>query len=235
MVMMDYAGDAIASKSDCSANAYLIIIICLNLTPILTMKAEESAAYKFTLSVLYPVIIMKILVVQRLGLFGLVVAIATFTHQSAMQAEVRSPIAEAITQQIASSRTDLSAKLLPGSVAIAQPTPTLAQTNTPASGSFVSDAHPTSGNARIIEENGQRYLELDESFRSDAGPDLLVLLHKEAVPRSYNSDNYLNLGPMQRAVGTQRYVIPAEVDLNAFQSAVIWCRQFNVTFGYATL
>ena len=155
---------------------------------------------------------MKIPIAQILGLSGLVVAIATFTHPSAMQAEVRSPIAEAITQQTASRMSELAA-----------------------SGAFVSDAHPTIGNARIVEENGQRYLELDESFRSDAGPDLVVLLHEEAVPKSYEGDTYLNLGQMQRTVGAQRYAIPADADLQAFQSAVIWCREFGVTFGYATL
>ena len=176
---------------------------------------------------------MKISVVQRLGLSGLMVAIATFTHQPAMQAEVRSPLAEAITQQIASRSTHPSDSILASSAAIASPNTTLAQAA--ASGAFVGVDHPTSGNARIVEENGQRYLELDESFRSDAGPDLVVLLHEEAVPESYSGDNYLNLGQIQRTVGAQRYAIPADIDLSAFQSAVIWCREFAVTFGYATL
>lgn len=150
---------------------------------------------------------MNISVAQKLGLcgFGLVVAIATFTHRPEMQK------------------------------AIAMPASTLTQAGTSASGVFVSDAHPTAGNARIVEANGQRYLELDESFRSDAGPDLLVLLHQEAIPESYDSDNYLNLGPMQRTAGAQRYAIPADADLQSFKSAVIWCREFDVTFGYATL
>ena len=169
---------------------------------------------------------MKISVIQRLGLSGLVVAVATFTHQPAMQAdEGLSPINKATAQQLASQTTQ-SNGLFNNSAAIAQ---------LPSSGAFVSDAHPTSGNARIIEENGQRYLELDESFKSDDGPDLFVLLHEEAVPESYSGDNYLNLGRMQRTAGSQRYAIPADVDLSVFQSAVIWCREFGVTFGYATL
>ncbi|MEM9163756.1 MAG: DM13 domain-containing protein [Cyanobacteria bacterium P01_F01_bin.4] len=36
-----------------------------------------------------------------------------------------------------------------------------------------------------------------------------------------------------RAVSVTRS--PAEVSVEDFQSAVIWCRQFDVTFGYAAL
>lgn len=179
---------------------------------------------------------MKISAIQRLGLSGLVVALATFTHQPAMQAEVRSPIGRAIAEQLSNRSTHASARLLSNSTAVTAPKTTLTQATALASGTFVDgDGHATSGGARIIEENGQRYLELDETFRSDAGPDLVVLLHEEAVPESYTGDNYLNLGQIQRTVGSQRYAIPADVDLQAFQSAVIWCREFSVTFGYATL
>ena len=182
---------------------------------------------------------MKISTIQRLGLSSLVVAVASFTHQPAMQAETRSPVREAVSQQISDRSHDIAANLFSRNTTTKQPTSTIAQasaasTNILASGAFVGDDHPTSGNARIVEENGQKYLELDEAFRSDAGPDLVVLLHEEAVPESYNG-NYVNLGQIQRTVGAQRYAIPADVDLQSFQSAVIWCREFAVTFGYATL
>ena len=100
-------------------------------------------------------------------------------------------------------------------------------------GSFEGVAHPTLGTATIIEENGKRYLEFDGAFRSDNGPDLFVLLHKEAVPQNYSSDQFVSLGDLQSIEGSQRYEIPADVSVEDFASAVIWCRQFNVTFGYA--
>lgn len=167
---------------------------------------------------------MKVSLLQRIGLSSFAVALAAFAHQPAMQAEVRSPIAEAITSQVANQINRRSTTLI-------------AQATALASGTFVDgDDHPTSGNARIVEAaDGQRYLEFDASFSSDAGPDLVVLLHKEAVPQSYDSSNYVNLGQIQRTVGAQRYAIPADVDLASIQSVVIWCREFNVTFGYATL
>ncbi len=100
---------------------------------------------------------------------------------------------------------------------------------------FVAAAHPTSGRAQVVEENGQRYLEFDRTFRSDSGPDLFVLLHTAAVPESYTPQDYVNLGRLQTTEGTQRYAIPADVNIDDLRSAVIWCREFNVTFGYATL
>ncbi|MGF1521384.1 MAG: DM13 domain-containing protein [Leptolyngbyaceae cyanobacterium] len=104
-----------------------------------------------------------------------------------------------------------------------------------ASGAFEGVAHPTSGSATIVEENGKHYLEFDAAFRSDSGPDLLVLLHKEAVPQSYSTNQYVSLGFLQSVEGSQRYEIPEGVAVEDFQSAVIWCRQFNVTFGFAAL
>ena len=101
--------------------------------------------------------------------------------------------------------------------------------------SFVGAAYPASGSYSIVEEGGQAYIELDDSFSTQAAPDLFVLLHTEAVPQSYAPESYLNLGMLQQVTGTQRYAIPAEVDISAFESVVIWCRQFDVTFSYAAL
>ncbi|NJN29942.1 MAG: DM13 domain-containing protein [Synechococcales cyanobacterium RM1_1_8] len=102
-------------------------------------------------------------------------------------------------------------------------------------GQFVAAEHPTEGMAKIVMENGQRYLEFDSAFRSDDGPDLFVLLHRDRSPSDYNEENYISLGRLQSTNGTQRYAIPAGVSLQDFQSAVIWCRAFNATFGFAPL
>ncbi|MEM6255710.1 MAG: DM13 domain-containing protein [Cyanobacteria bacterium P01_D01_bin.156] len=102
-------------------------------------------------------------------------------------------------------------------------------------GHFKTVSSNTAGNATIVEENGKRYLEFDETFSTEDGPDLFVLLHKEADPQSYSSEKYVNLGDLQSVAGSQRYEIPADVVLDEFASAVIWCRQFNVTFGVAAI
>lgn len=102
-------------------------------------------------------------------------------------------------------------------------------------GQFVGADHPTQGGAKIVTENGQRYLEFDNAFRSDRGPDLFVLLHRDRNPNNYDKANFVRLGRLQNTSGKQRYAIPANVNVNDFKSAVIWCRAFNVTFGFAPL
>ncbi len=108
----------------------------------------------------------------------------------------------------------------------------IAQTET---NSFVGVGHTTKGGYNIVTENGQQYLELNESFRTDRGPDLFVLLHRQSVPQTYTESDFVSLGRLEKFRGSQRYLIPAGEDLTEFNSIVIWCRRFNVTFGYASL
>lgn len=108
------------------------------------------------------------------------------------------------------------------------------------SGIFVAAEAPTTGMARIVEENGQRYLEIDSAFSTtDQAPDLHVLLDTVSrPPQQYtqaDSDRYLNLGSLRSVTGSQRYPIPEFVDVSRFDSVVIWCRMANATIGYASL
>lgn len=108
------------------------------------------------------------------------------------------------------------------------------------SGTFLAAEKPTTGTARIITENGHRYLELDGAFStSNQGPDLHVLLTPaNKPPQSYtnaNSDSYVNLGKLQKFQGAQRYPIPNSINLSNFKSVSVWCRMANATFGYAPL
>ena len=94
----------------------------------------------------------------------------------------------------------------------------------------------TTGKIKIVNENGNRYIEFDQSFVTDNGPDLKVILHRDrSVTSRIGESDYLEISPLQSFSGTQRYLIPEEVDLNQYSSVAIWCRQFNVTFGYAEL
>lgn len=164
---------------------------------------------------------MQVSFMNKVKLVGMTVAIAALGHQPIMKATTLpsfqpSPIVPTAIMTSAAPRLQ--------STQIAQS----------AGAPFVEAAHPTTGSAQIVSEGGQRYLEFDAAFRSAGGPDLFVLLHKEAVPRTYSPDDYVNLGRLEKTDGAQRYAIPADVDIEALKSAVIWCRQFDVTFGYAT-
>lgn len=171
---------------------------------------------------------MRLQPTQRIKLMTSLVSMVVLAYQTPMQAA-----GEVVADStLPSVRGELvaSADLLQGADSPVQ----LAQAS--AGAPFVGTAaHPTDGSAQIVEVDGQYYLELDEAFRSDDGPDLFVVLHTQAVPESYGPDDFVNLGRLQSIEGAQRYAIPAGVDIAALKSAVIWCQQFNVTFGYATL
>jgi hypothetical protein len=109
------------------------------------------------------------------------------------------------------------------------------QNNSSASGSFVRVDHPTTGIATIVTKGGKQYLKFDRNFKSDSGPDLFVLLHRQRSPKQYRENDYVNLGKLKKTAGEQLYQIPVEVNTVEFKSAVIWCRLFGSTFGFAPL
>ncbi len=105
------------------------------------------------------------------------------------------------------------------------------------SGAFIDAEHPTKGNASIITENGKKYIQFDNQFKSDNGPDLFVILHKDdKLPiTGIKEADYVSIAPLKSTNGVQKYEIPENVDVSNFKSVAIWCREFNATFGYAVL
>lgn len=112
---------------------------------------------------------------------------------------------------------------------------TLSPVKVLSSGNFVSSEHPTKGLAEVVTQNGKNYLRLNRAFKSEEGPDLFVLLHREDSPKKYAKSDYVSLGRLKKVRGKQLYQIPSGVDITEFKSVVVWCRQFNATFGYAPL
>lgn len=109
------------------------------------------------------------------------------------------------------------------------PTPEIA---TEYSGTFQSDAHPTSGQAIVLGNGtGQRFLRF-EDFETDNGPDLNVYLVNSSTG---DVSDYVDLGDLKGNIGEQNYEIPADVDLDVYDEVVIWCVRFSVGFGDATL
>ena len=105
-----------------------------------------------------------------------------------------------------------------------------------ASGSFVKSEKATTGQAKIVNMNGKRYLKFDKAFSTGNGPDVKVILHKSSnVPGNIKEGNYITLAPIKSFNGAQTYEIPDNVNLDDFKSVGIWCEEFNATFGYASL
>ncbi|MEM0978719.1 MAG: DM13 domain-containing protein [Cyanobacteria bacterium P01_H01_bin.58] len=100
----------------------------------------------------------------------------------------------------------------------------------------VDQAKATTGTAQVITENGQDYIVFDEAFDTARGPDVTVVLYDGTqAPVNLPENSYEVIGNLQSFEGGQRYLIPAELDVEEYGSVVIWCREFNVTFGYAAL
>jgi hypothetical protein len=105
-------------------------------------------------------------------------------------------------------------------------------------GSFVSrNRYTVTGTATAYQlEDGQRLLRL-EDFESTNGPDLFVYL---TVAGASDDDaaldaDFVDLGVLSGNIGNQNYVIPADVDLDRYDTVVIWCRRFTTSFGVADL
>jgi hypothetical protein len=106
------------------------------------------------------------------------------------------------------------------------------------SGTFSSrNRYTVTGRATVLElDDGSRTLRL-EDFRSTNGPDLFVYL---TVADEADSDEALDadvvdLGVLRGNVGNQNYDIPADIDLDRYDTVVIWCRRFSSGFGAADL
>jgi hypothetical protein len=109
-----------------------------------------------------------------------------------------------------------------------------------AQGSFVAGSTPgdrAAGKATVYKlENSSQILRL-EDFSTTNGPDLFVVLSSNANPDAdgIGKDNYLQLAALKGNQGNQNYELPGDIDLGKYKSVVIWCRTFNVVFGYAAL
>jgi hypothetical protein len=106
-----------------------------------------------------------------------------------------------------------------------------------ATGGFVSLDHGTAGTVRVLQlADGRRFVRL-EGFETENGPDLFVYLSANPAggPEGAFDDAYLDLGRLQGNIGDQNYEIPADLDLAAYASVVIWCDRFDSAFGAADL
>ncbi len=97
------------------------------------------------------------------------------------------------------------------------------------SGTFVSNEHPTSGTAKIIEEvDGKKYL-IMENLKTDPGPDLRVYLSEDKTIKS--ATQILEDVPG----GNSKTLLPTTFNTDKQKTVLIWCQKFSVLFGNAEL
>ncbi len=127
----------------------------------------------------------------------------------------------------------------PGQTETTTTTEAPAEVSVLANGSFIDRAHPSSGIASVLGDGSeQRFLRFEE-FETDNGPDLFVYLttaNAEADDGDFGQEGeFVNLGSLKGNIGDQNYEIPADTDLEKFNTVVIWCRRFGVAFGASDL
>jgi hypothetical protein len=107
-------------------------------------------------------------------------------------------------------------------------------------GRLEGEAHQTSGRATIYKgPDGKQYLRLTD-FSTSNGPDVHVLLGQssdqnltqELVKGQLDS---VELGSLKGNQGDQNYDLPDSVDLQKYNSVVIYCERFHAVFGVAKL
>ena len=104
---------------------------------------------------------------------------------------------------------------------------------TPLSGTFVGvgdGIHNAEGTAKIVSLNDGSKILRFENFKSTNGPDLYVYLATDS-----KATDYVSLGPLKANIGNQNYQIPDGTDISKYNTALVWCKQFSVLFGHASL
>lgn len=98
--------------------------------------------------------------------------------------------------------------------------------------------HRGSGTATLYAlPSGEHVLRL-ENLDVTNGPALVVYLAQHPSPQSADDvtdRGFVNLGELKGNVGNQNYPIPGDVDIEGYDSAVIWCELFGVLFSPAAL
>ena len=96
--------------------------------------------------------------------------------------------------------------------------------------------HQGSGKATIFQlADGSRLLRL-EDFSVTNGPELHVILATGASPTArFDLGNHIDLGKLKGNLGNQNYEISADVNIELYQSVVIYCVPFHVVFSVAPL
>lgn len=98
--------------------------------------------------------------------------------------------------------------------------------------------HKGTGQATLYELPDGSHVVRFEDFRTTNGPALVVYLSAHPAPAKaadVADNDYLSLGKLKGNVGNQNYRVPADAEIGAYKSVVIWCELFGVLFSPAPL
>lgn len=90
--------------------------------------------------------------------------------------------------------------------------------------------HNAGGTATLLKINEKHYVRFESDFSVTNGPDLYVYLGKSG---SY--DPAAELAVLKGNIGSQNYEIPDSIKITDYNEVWVWCKQFSVPFGVASL
>ena len=128
---------------------------------------------------------------------------------------------------------------IPAEVEAQEAEPDMPEIITLAEGQFIDRSHIGEGTAVVLTDGSEeRFLRFEDDFAIDNGPDLNVYLVAGADAdgdAGLFDDDFIDLGDLTGNIGSQNYAIPTDVDLEIYDTVVIWCVRFGVAFNAADL
>jgi hypothetical protein len=98
---------------------------------------------------------------------------------------------------------------------------------------YVDAIHNGTGAVVLIRTGDATVLRFENVAITNA-PDVHVYLSRETGGK-WTESTSLYVGPLKATNGSFNYSLPAEADLSAYRSVVVWCRQFSVLVTWADL
>ena len=90
--------------------------------------------------------------------------------------------------------------------------------------------HVTTGSVSVVKEGDGYVIVLGEDFMFDGAPDPKVALGKNG---EYDPSTLIEL--LRSNSGTQTYLVPAGIEVEAFNEVYIWCEKYSVGLGVAPI
>ena len=101
-------------------------------------------------------------------------------------------------------------------------------------GKFDKKTHKVKGTWFLLEVEGQQVISFSKSFKTKEGPALEILLSKKSIDDLDNSPTFTDaiaFARLKNASGEQHYVLPAEINIEDYESLVIHCGKNNLIWG----
>ncbi len=89
--------------------------------------------------------------------------------------------------------------------------------------------HSATGTVSVLKTNEGTVLRY-ENFKTINGPDLFVYLSTDL-----EATEFVSLGALKATEGNINYEVPADIDIEKYRYALVWCKQFGVLFNSADL